>query len=88
MGVGRGETSESTDWARSEPLRGRCGIVTGGSHGIGQVIAARLARLGADIGLNYWTNTTTAETVAREIRTLGRRCVLLKADVGSQSDVA
>lgn len=60
-------------------LRGRVAAVTGASSGIGQAIAAALARAGADVaGLSLDDGRETHEMVAA----LGRRSVQLSGDTG------
>lgn len=69
-------------------LTGRVALVTGASRGIGRACALRLAQAGADVVINYVTSQTSALEVARQIDALGRRVVVVKADVGEQDDVA
>ena len=61
-------------------LVGKVALVTGGSRGIGRAIAVRLAKEGVDIALCA-RNTKTAESVALEVEALGRKCLVLRADV-------
>ena len=62
-------------------LTGRCGIVVGGSRGIGKAIAFELAREGADLALVART-PGPLEQSAREItEETGRRVVPLACDV-------
>ena len=56
-------------------------IVTGGSRGIGRAIALRLAEDGCNVVLSYKSNDEAAETVAEEIRAMGREALLFKGDV-------
>ena len=60
-------------------------LITGASRGIGRAIALAMAREGADIAVNYRSNDDAAEQTAEDIRDLGRRARLVKADV---SDLA
>lgn len=62
-------------------LAGKTALVTGASRGIGRSIALLLAERGADIAVNYAGNTAAAEAVKAEIAALGRRAVLIRADV-------
>jgi len=66
---------------------GKVALVTGSGRGIGQAIALHLARLGADIAVNFFRNRTPAEATAEEIRKLGRRALVVKADVGDLDDL-
>jgi enoyl-[acyl-carrier protein] reductase III len=60
---------------------GKVALVTGGTRGIGKAIALRFAEDGADLILNYKSDTDTAEATAEEIRALGRRVWLIQADM-------
>ena len=60
---------------------GKVALVTGGTRGIGKAIALRLAQDGADLILNYKSDTTTAEETAEEIRALGRTVWVFQADM-------
>lgn len=66
---------------------GKVALVTGSGRGIGQAIALHLARLGADIIINFFRNRDPAEATAEEIRKLGRRVLIVKADVGDLDDL-
>ena len=62
-------------------LQGQPAIVTGANSGIGEAVAMGLARAGANVAVNYVTHPETAEEVAHRIEALGRRAIVLKADV-------
>src|SRR5277367_6171333 len=68
------------------PLESKSAIVTGASKGIGKSIAIELARRGADVSLNYFSDASGAEATVREIQALGRGAVAIQADVGNSSD--
>jgi enoyl-[acyl-carrier protein] reductase III len=57
-------------------------LITGSGRGIGRVIALHFARHGADVVVNFFRNRAPAEATAAEIRLLGRRAWVVKADVG------
>lgn len=61
-------------------LDGKVAIVTGASHGIGEGIALALAQAGADVVCAARTRETL-ETVATQIRALGRRALVVPCDV-------
>jgi len=62
-------------------------LVTGSSRGIGRGIALELAREGANVIVNYEKQKEKAAEVAHDIEALGRRCLVVRADVSNQKDV-
>jgi enoyl-[acyl-carrier protein] reductase III len=70
------------------PFSGKVALVTGSGRGIGRAIALHLARNGADVIVNFFRNRAPAEATAAEIGKLGRRTLLVKADVGNLDDLA
>lgn len=71
----------------SRPFEGKIALVTGSGRGIGRAIALRLARGGADIVVNYVRNQKPAELTADEIRQLGRKALVIRANVGKMADI-
>ncbi len=67
-------------------LEGRVAIVTGGTRGIGRAIALDLAANGADVALNYRKSRDLAAELAETIRHMGRRALVVQADVSSFDD--
>ena len=61
-------------------LENNIAFVTGGAQGLGRGIAIELAKAGADIVIGD-LNLKKAETVAAEIRELGRKSLALNLDV-------
>lgn len=61
-------------------LSGRVAVVTGANTGIGQGIAIALAQAGADIAA---VGRSEAAETAERVRSLGRRCELISADLSS-----
>jgi len=69
-------------------LRGKTAIVTGGRRGIGRSIALALAGAGADVVIaDIVADDGGLEGVAAEVKALGRRCLAVRADISSRSDV-
>jgi enoyl-[acyl-carrier protein] reductase III len=62
-------------------------LVTGASRGIGRVIALRLAKEGAGIAVNYLRKTSAAEETCKEIRTLGRDAIAVKANLSEPESI-
>ncbi|MFE9250228.1 SDR family oxidoreductase [Streptomyces sp. NPDC007088] len=69
-------------------MNGKVALVTGGSRGIGAASALRLARAGADVAVTYVEGKEAAEEVVREVRSLGRYGVALRADSGDAAEAA
>jgi 3-oxoacyl-[acyl-carrier protein] reductase len=62
-------------------------LVTGASRGIGQEISVALAKMGFDIGINYFTNHDGAQETLRLIDGIGQKGIILHADVGQRDQV-
>lgn len=61
-------------------------LVTGAARRIGRAIALDLAAKGFAVGLHYHRSEADAEQVAAQIKAKGGRAVLLRADLGKESD--
>ncbi len=62
-------------------------LVSGSGRGIGAAIALHFASLRADVVVNYFRNRQPAEETVAKIRQLGRRALLVKANMGELADV-
>lgn len=68
-------------------LENKIAVVTGGSRGIGRAIALKLASEGADIVVNYTSNSAAADEVVKLVTDLGRKAISVKADVSVSGDI-
>lgn len=68
-------------------LEKKVALVTGASRGIGRGIALEMARDDEDVVINYNNSKEKANEVTRSIEALGRRSLVVKADVSNQNDV-
>ena len=62
-------------------LAGKIAVVTGGSSGIGQGIAVRLAQEGADVAFNFHSHPEGADETSRQIEAAGRRALAIPANL-------
>lgn len=69
------------------PFAGKIALVTGSGRGIGRSIALRLAQAGADVVINYHRNVAPAEEAACQIRELGRRALVVRANLSKVEDI-
>jgi enoyl-[acyl-carrier protein] reductase III len=61
---------------------GTVALVTGSSRGIGRATALRLAQEGADVVVHYRRQTVAAQETAGAIAALGRRVLVVQAELG------
>jgi len=64
-------------------LNGKVALVTGSAHRVGKAIALALAQEGADIVVHYGGSADAARQTVAEIEALGRRTLLVQADMGN-----
>ncbi len=67
-------------------LSGKNAIVTGGSLGIGAAIAKKLGEYGANVAVNYRKHDAEAKAVVGDIKKMGRKGLVVQADVSSTDD--
>ncbi|MCR1898142.1 3-oxoacyl-[acyl-carrier-protein] reductase [Irregularibacter muris] len=68
-------------------LENKTAVISGGSRGIGRAIAIYLAKLGANVAINYNNNDKAASAVVQEIELMGRKAIAFKADVSKNEEV-
>ena len=64
-------------------LEGKKVLVTGASRGIGRAVALAMAAEGADVVVNYAGSEAAAKAVAAEIEAMGRKALVIQADISS-----
>ena len=69
------------------PSSARCVLVTGASRGIGAATAIACAAKGWDVAVNYARDERAAQAVAEQVRALGRRAIVVGADVADEAAV-
>lgn len=69
----------------SEKLKKRVAIISGGDSGIGRATALAFANEGADCAILYLNEHEDAARTVGLVEKLGRRCLALSGDVGSET---
>lgn len=72
----------------NDTLAGKVALITGGSRGIGRATALKLAGAGCDVAIVFHTSQDEAEEVCAAIQKLGRKSVIIQADVADPDSVA
>jgi glucose 1-dehydrogenase len=68
-------------------LKDKVAIVTGGNSGIGQAIVLELARLGANIVIDYVCHPEATEALEQQVAKLGDQSIGVEADASSLADL-
>jgi glucose 1-dehydrogenase len=68
-------------------LKDKVAIVTGGNSGIGQAIVLELARLGANIVIDYVCHPEATEALGQQVAKLGDQSIGVEADASSLADL-
>ena len=69
-------------------LDGKVALVTGSSRGIGADTVRYFAEAGADVVINFRNKAPRAEKLANELRALGRRALVVGADLTDPDSVS
>lgn len=71
-----------------ERLKGKNVLITGASSGIGQAVAVRFAKEGANVGINYYRGADGADETLRQAQQAGPgKHAILQADVSDEAQV-
>ena len=70
-----------------KPLSNKTALITGGARGIGRATALKLASAGADIIINYYNSSDSAQAVCAECEALGVKAHALQANVADPKSV-
>ncbi|WP_068777056.1 SDR family oxidoreductase [Paenibacillus sp. FJAT-26967] len=73
--------SENPYYNGSGKLRDKVALITGGDSGIGRAAAISFAKEGADLAIVFLYEWSDAEETKARIEQLGRRCLLIQADL-------
>lgn len=62
-------------------------LITGGTRGIGLAVAKALATEGADVAVNFRSDTEQAERAVAEIEKIGRKALPVQADISEPREI-
>lgn len=75
--------AESPVYKPAGKLTGKVAIISGGDSGIGRAVSIAYAKEGADVAVLYLNEDVDAEETKRQIEAEGKRCLLIKGDIGN-----
>ena len=76
---------EEASYVGSAKLKNKVALITGGDSGIGKAVAIAFAKEGADSVIVYLDEEADAQATKERIIALGRRCLLIRADISQES---
>jgi len=85
-----GKESKMRPVPHTEPVKqqnkldGKVALITGGDSGIGKATALLFAANGADIAIAYLSETDDAKATQKEIREMGKECLLIRGDLSKE----
>lgn len=62
-------------------------LVTGGARGIGRAVALKFAQAGCDVAIVYYNSFNEAQSLIKEVQSLGRKAIAIQANVADQHSV-
>ena len=62
-------------------------LITGASRGIGAATARLLAKQGFELAINYVKDKLAAQTLVKDVESMGLRAIAIQADVASEADI-
>ena len=72
------------DYKAAGKLKDKIALITGGDSGIGRATAIGFAKEGADVAIVYLEEDKDAEETKTHVEKAGRRCLLIKGDIGDE----
>ena len=69
-------------------LEGKLILITGGAERVGHSLALAVARAGGDVVVHFGQSQDAAESTRSEIEALGRKAILVQADLADAAQVA
>lgn len=75
-------------FSTTRPLFGQVALVTGASRGIGAEIARTLAKAGAAVAVNYFSQRDAALEVVAKCQAYGSKAIALQANVADKAAIA
>ena len=68
-------------------LKGKTALVTGAAKGIGKAAAIKLAEMGANVAINYYSSQKEANNTVNHLKDFGVESISYQADVGNLDQV-